>query len=56
MAEQKTIHKLTRNAGGHQIGETFTSEDAKKSGISAENFSPPLPEGKVVDRAIKSPA
>ena len=32
--------QLTRNAGGHHAGETFTRKQAEASGIDAGNFQP----------------
>lgn len=44
-----SLHQLTRNAGGHLVGETFTADEAEASGIASEHFRP-------FDRAIKQPS
>ena len=43
--------QLTCNANGHQIGETFTREQAEKSGIDPGCFAPWKG---ATDRAVKS--
>jgi hypothetical protein len=48
-----SILSLRRNIAGRQAGETFTSDQAKATGIDAAEFAPFT--GEVTDRAIKAP-